>query len=466
MLYVIFAWIVRIDGSIDTLDKCYSLEVINGDVIIGGNYGNNLFLARLNGLDGSIVWQKILSFSGYGRSNIKVVRIDPLDNNIAVAGTVYPFPNSSTPCGYVAKFRTDNGNLIWQYIDQDNQSCSNGGFISSERYGFSDLLIGYDNHYYAVGSDFEIWFDGVFSNSARYIVKVNRSTGQRIFRSSPGGYMYRRAKSFDNSSVIAVGHGDRGEVQKFLTSDGSIMWSNTYSTSSKIYAIDKLQNGNIVVGGLKNNDFYIGLLDDNNGNIIGEWTKNGAGNNTDILSDIISIGNEIYATGYLNNGYTGNDAYVVKLNQLLNVVWERTFNNIPNSDDYFLSIKKTLDNKIIVGGTVNYPITGKDFMIYKIDPTTGDTVYTFRYDYNALTDIAFDFKEINDTLYACGISYSTTNNADIVVIKWIKSSNMSEEVEKREFILKANKIIFLAKGLVEIYASDGRIYKRLTVREN
>ncbi|MEO0150828.1 MAG: PQQ-binding-like beta-propeller repeat protein [candidate division WOR-3 bacterium] len=466
MFYILLNWIVRIDGSIDTLDRCYSLEIINNDVIIGGNYGNNLFLAKLNGNDGSIIWQKILSFSGYGRNNIKAIRIDPLDNNIAVAGTVYPFSNSSTPCGYVAKFRSDNGNLIWQYIDQDNQSCSNGGFISSERYGFSDLIIGPDNNYYAVGSDFEIWFDGAFSNSARYIVKVNRSTGQRIFRNSPGGFMYKKIKSIDNSSVIAVGHGDRGEVQKFSINDGSIIWSNTYSTSSRIYAVDKLANGNIVVGGWKNDDFYVGLLNNNDGSILAEWTKNGAGNSLDILNNLVSIGNDIYAVGYLNNGFTGNDAYIVKLNQLLNVVWQKTLNNIPNSNDYFLSIKTTSDNKLLVGGTLSYSITGNDFVIYKLDPTTGDTIYTFKYDYNGLIDIAYDFKDINDTLYACGISYSTTNNADIVVIKWNKPTNIEENIESKEFIQKSNKLKFLKNGLVEIYHPDGKVYKKLFVKEN
>ncbi len=464
MLYFVFGWIVRIDGSLDTLDRCYSLEVFRNDVIIGGNYGNNIYLARLSGVDGSIIWQKILSFSGFGRNNIKVVRIDPLDSNIVVAGTVYPISNSTTPCGYIGKFRSDNGTLIWQYIDNDN-NCSNGGFISFERFGFSDLIIGPDNNYYAVGSDYEIWFDGSFSNSARYIVKVNRGTGQRVFRNSPGGFMYKRVKIADNNSVIAVGHGDRGEVQKFSINDGSEVWGITYSASSRIYSVDKLSNGNIVVGGWKDNDFYVAIINNNDGSILSEWTKNGVGNNLDVLNDLIAIGNDIYGIGYLNNGFTGSDAYLVKLNQLLNPVWQKTFNKIPNSNDYFTAIRKTPDNKILVGGTISNQVTGNDFVVYKFEPSAGDTIYTFTYDYNALFDIAMDFKDINDTLYACGISYSTTNNADILVVKWNKPLSITENGENEDFRVMNNKLKFLRDGLVEIYFIDGKLYKRLFVKE-
>jgi len=466
MLNFLFLWIVRIDGSPDTLDKCYAIEILNNDVIVAGNYGNNAYLARLRGSDGYIIWQKILSFSGYGRNNIKSIKIDPLDNNIAVAGTVYPFSNSSTPCGYVAKFRSDNGNLIWQYIDEDNGSCGGGWPISSDRFGFSDLIIGPDNNYYAVGSDYEIWFDGTFSNSTRHIVKVNRATGQRMFRSIPGGFMYRRVKSPDNSSVIAVGHGDRGEVQKFSTNDGSIIWGITYSSSSRIYGIDKLQNGNIVVGGWKNNDFYVALINNADGSILSEWTKNGGASSLDVLNDLVTIGNEIYAVGYLNNGFTGNDAYIVKLNQILNVVWEKTYNKIPNSNDYFWQIKKTLDNKIIVGGSIVNNITKEDIAVYKINPLNGDTIYTFSYDYNALKDYAMDFKDVYDTLFLCGVSYSTTNNADIVVIKYISPLNLGENNKNLDYVLKDKEIIFLNNGYVEIYSADGKVFKKLFINKN
>jgi hypothetical protein len=465
MINVLLFWIVRIDGSLDTLDRCYTIEVFRNDVIVGGSYGNNMFLARLNGLDGSIKWQKILSFSGYGRNSIKVIRIDPLDSNLAVAGTVYPFSNSSTACGYVAKFRSDNGNLIWQYIDDDNGSCGSGWPIRTDRYGFSDLIIGPDNNYYAVGSDWEIWYDGAFSNSGRYIVKVNRATGQRIFRSIPGGFMYKRVKSVDNSSVIAVGHGNRGEVQKFNINDGSQIWSITYSDNSRIYAVDKLLNGNVVVGGWKNNDFYVGIINNNNGSIIGEWTKNGANNSLDVLNDLITIGNDIYAVGFLNNGFTSNDAYLVKLNQSLNVVWQKTYNKIPNSNDYFLKIKKTIDNKILVGGVIENSFTKGNLVIYKIKPMTGDTIYTYEYDYNGLLDIAMDFKDINDTLYACGISYSTTNNADIVIIKWNKPVNISENVGNLGFVLNGNSLKFLSDGNFEIWTIDGKLLKKFNIKK-
>ncbi|MEO0148122.1 MAG: PQQ-binding-like beta-propeller repeat protein [candidate division WOR-3 bacterium] len=441
VIITFLVWERRIDGGDN--DMCYKVMVDNGQPVISGNYGNNVYVAQLNPADGSFLWQYIFAFPGTGRSNVKDLGIDPIDGYIVGAGTSYPYSGDNTACGYVVKL--NSGIKVWDYID------SIGG--CSRRPGFSGLTVDeYTSSYYAYGTDYENYSSSWFGSTRRFTVKINRSTGQRLWIYEPGGYTYTDGYTNPDTTLIFVGFGARGEVQKISTG-GSQIWSYTDPSNSRYYGVYTGSNKHpIVIGyssdGRPNEDFVVIQFQRETGGIRWRYFKNGGGNSTDAAMDVLVDGNNsIYAVGYLDNGVSRLDGYVVKLDSMGNMIWQYTYNGPANSDDYFDGITLMSDGNILVYGYSTGMGSGLDFFLVKLNSITGDTIWTYRYNspYSD-NDAVMSVDTYGGDVYACGYSYSTPTNRDILVIKLSDPTSVEVSKEKTK----------TCKGDIRIYDILGR----------
>lgn len=151
-----------------------------------------------------------------------------------------------------------------------------------------------------------------------------------------------------------------------------------------------------------------------------EWQKTYGGTNEDLCRDIQSTSDGNYIVcGYSksNNGDViqnqGNrDAWVVKLNTIGDIIWQKTFGG--SADDTFLSIKETTDGGFItVGHTVSNDgdVTGnhgnQDIWLVKLNPV-GDLIWQ---------------KTLGGSSYEESTKVQLTNDGNYIIGGYTLSSN-------------------------------------------
>ncbi len=446
-------WSVRIDGGNN--DACYSMAFSpRGYPVVAGNYGNSLYAAALDPMYGSFLWQYIFAFPGNGRANVKTATFDPSDSTLVLGGTSYPYSGDDQACGFVAKL--DSGSTVWMYVDSAD-GCG-------RREGFSGVVIGEDGHYYAYGTDYETYSADLFTPSRRFVLKLDRNTGSKVWRYQPGGYSYTDAISLPDGSIVAVGFGADGEVQR-VGADGSEIWTIT-PDNGKFWDVVVAPNGHPTVAGIKDGDFYVAQFQRETGGIRWVYTANGADNDDDIAIALTVDGSNIYAVGYVDNGINGLDAYVVKLDTLGNLQWTYTYNGPFNSDDVFRRVLITPDGGVVVGGYSVGGGTGRDVLVVKLSATTGDTLWTFAYDspYSMDDDLKAMMWE-NGTIYACASSYSSPTNRDILVLRLDEPTGIAEgRTSTAKVSVEGGEIVLAGRGTASVYDVSGR--RKTTVEVN
>ncbi len=439
-------WEVRIDGGGN--DLCYSMALSpSGNPVVAGNYGDALYVSELNASDGSSLWQYIFAFPGSGRSNVKSLLLDPADSTFVLGGTSYPYSGDDQACGFVAKVR--DGSTVWMYVDSAD-GCG-------RREGFSGVVIGGDGHYYAYGTDYETYSADLFTPSRRFVLKVNRSTGAKVWRYQPGGYSYTAAASLSDGSIVAVGFGADAEAQR-VGVDGSELWSIT-PDNGKFWVVIEAPNGHPVAAGIKDGDFYVAQLQRETGGVRWYYRRNGADNDNEVALGLVGDGyGHIYAVGYLDNGINGRDAYVVKLDTLGNPLWEFSYNGPFNSDDVFRRVVLAPDGGVVAVGYSVGAGTGRDVLVVKLDPESGDTLWTFLYDSPySLDDDARAVLYGDGAAYVCALSQSSPTDADILVLKVSDPTLVAEAPHPHPSItLMKNGILVEGEGDLVIYDVAGR----------
>ncbi len=439
-------WEVRIDGGGN--DLCYSMAFsLSGNPVVAGNYGDALYVSELDSYDGSFLWQYIFAFPGNGRSNVKSVLLDPSDSTFVLGGTSYPYSGDDQACGFVAKVR--DGSTVWMYVDSAD-GCS-------RREGFSGVVIGGDGHYYAYGTDYETYSSSLFTPSRRFVLKVDRSTGSKVWRYQPGGYSYTAAAPLSDGSIVAVGFGADAEAQS-VGMDGSEIWSIT-PNNGKFWAVAEAPNGHPVVAGIKDGDFYVAQLQRETGGVRWYYSRNGANNDNDIALALTGDGyGHIYAVGYLDNGINGRDAYVVKLDTLGNLLWEYSYNGPFNSDDVFRKVVLAPDGGVVAVGYSVGAGTGRDVLIVKLEPESGDTLWTFVYDSPySLDDDARAVLYGDAAVYVCALSQSSPTDADILVLKVGDPTSVAEAPRRSLSVVPVEGgILIEGEGRLTVYDIDGR----------
>lgn len=190
--------------------------------------------------------------------------------------------------------------------------------------------------------------------------------GHAILPTKNGGYIVvGQTTSFGQGSIDVY-------VAK-LDPIGNIEWTRTIGGSNEDggYAIvQTVDNGYAIAGytmsfGQGNYDMYVIKLD-NNGNV--QWSKTIGGTNIDYARAILQTPDKGFlVVGYTNSYGQGNlDVYIVKLDSIGNLQWDKTIGGIYN--DFSRDVIQTSDGGYaIVGYTYSFGQGWSDVYVIKID---------------------------------------------------------------------------------------------------
>jgi len=194
----------------------------------------------------------------------------------------------------------------------------------------------------------------------------DRDVALSIMQTEDGGYAisgYTRSKG--------KGKADAWVIK--LDEWGNMVWDKTFGLSDNdvAFSIIQTEDGGYAISGytiFKNigeADFYIIILDEKGNKL---WNKTFFESNWDCAYSIIQTKDE----GYVISGYTWSkgagkaDAWVIKLNNKGNMVWNKTFGGSENDEAH--SIIQTKDGYyIIVGATQSKGAGEWDTWIIKLD---------------------------------------------------------------------------------------------------
>ena len=213
-----------------------------------------------------------------------------------------------------------------------------------------------------------------------YILKLD-ANGNKVWEKTFGGSYDDRAyciqQTSDGGYIVAgytksFGAGGEDVYILKLGANGNKVWEKTFGGSSDdlAYFIQQTSDGGYVVAGYtwsssKWEDVYILKLDANGNKV---WEKTFGGSDNDGAYSVQQTNDG----GYVAAGYTKSfgsgwyDAYVLKLDENGNNVWEKTFGG--NSWDEACSIQQTSDGGYIVAGyTKSFGAGGEDVYILKLD---------------------------------------------------------------------------------------------------
>jgi len=361
----------------------FAQAVIGEQKTIGGSTNDNLqaiYLTKNGGLiaggssDSKISGEK--TDSNRGRSDFWVVKVDSLNNiqwDRTIGGNYYDYLNS-------LQQTSDGGYILGGYsnskISGEKTERSRGGedywVVKLDGLGNIqwDKTIGGsgDDHLYSIQQTKKgNYILGGFSNS---------NISKQKTQNSRGSYDYWVVKLDSSGNIIwdkTIGGGDVDELMSLQqTNDGGYIVGGF--SSSKI-------SGEKTQGKRGGNDYWVVKLD-GMGNI--QWDKTIGGALDDFLQSLQQTSDGGYALGgrswsnisaeKTQNSRGDNDYWVVKLDSLGNLMWDKT---IGGSDrDYLQSIQQTLDEGYILGGYSYSNISGEktentrgynDYWVVKVD---------------------------------------------------------------------------------------------------
>jgi len=208
-----------------------------------------------------------------------------------------------------------------------------------------------------------------------------------------------------------------------LDSSGNIIWQRTYGSTGyeAAHSIQQTTDGGYIVAG--GTDSFGGPYEDiwvlklnSIGDII--WQKTFGGDYTDYANSIqqTSDGGYIVA-GWTNSFGAGElDYWVLKLNSSGDISWQRTYGGV--SSEEANSIYQTSDGGYIVAGyTLSFGAGNFDILILKLD-SNGDIEWQNTYG-GPLDEDAFSIREISDNGFAIAASSNSfgAGNADALIMK-------------------------------------------------
>jgi len=240
-------------------------------------------------------------------------------------------------------------------------------------------------HTYSFGSGYaDLW-----------ILKIDPQTGDTIWSVLYGGVHSEGAEGIvvapDGHYIVAgytYSYGNGGSdiwLLKVDSSDGSLIWSRTYGGSEDdgAYAIALDDAGHLVVVGYTTIDPYrdgwVLKVDSDSGGII--WSRYYGGATNDELYGIAIDGDGNYVAVGRTDSPTGGyfDMWILKLDpDDGSSIWEKIYGN--SMDDGAADVIVDTNGDYVVAGRGVFDINYyNDTWILKLDPATGDTLWSKRY---------------------------------------------------------------------------------------
>lgn len=335
-------------GTLES-DNIHSLHsTSDSSYILGGEILNDCAVIKLDS-SGNVLWQN--SYGGNNEEMIRAIKETP------DGGYIFAGPTNSTISGDI----TENS-IGWDYwvVKLDNS-----GSIE-----WQNSITGYN-------------FDWASS------VTTCADGGYLV-----GGYSYSDVDG--DKSENNIGMADYWVVK--LDSNGIIEWQNTIggTLEDALFSVSSTSDNGFILGGYSQSnitgdktensfggyDYWIIKLD-SSGNI--SWQKTIGGTGPDQLYSIIETSDHGYvAAGFSNSVISGNKStncegihyWIVKISNTGNILWQTCAGSLGFNKAF--SIKQTVDNGFIVGGSSDGNITGDktencigydDYWIVKFDST-------------------------------------------------------------------------------------------------
>jgi Subtilase family/Secretion system C-terminal sorting domain len=168
---------------------------------------------------------------------------------------------------------------------------------------------------------------------------------------------------------------------------------------------------------------------DLDGNILWQTQFNGTGNATDYGSAVVAdASGNVYVTGTTyNSAAQGYNYLLLKLNPSGQIVWSVQYNGTGSGYDVASAICLDNNGDIIVTGSsqgTGSPLN-LDYLTIKYN-SSGNLVWSSRYNYNGLFDLATALVVDNsNNVFVTGSSATSINNADITTVKYSSTGTQS-----------------------------------------
>lgn len=342
-------WQKCLGGSNDDNSRCIRQTKDGGFISAGSTISNNGDVTHNNGFvdywvvkqhaDGSIQWQKSLG-------------------------------GSSSDVAYSVEQTKDGGYIVTGYAE------SNDGLVINN-HGYTDF-----------------WVTRLDENGNLIWQKAlggsYHDNGHSILQTSDGGFIVAGGVSSADGDVVGKHDSFDGWVVR-LDAKGAVLWSKCYGGNGidDIDAISQAPDGGYIMTGYSlstDGDFSFNhgggdlwvIKTDGAGNI--QWQKTLGGSEIDAGKKVVSTSDGGYivtgltksSNGDVSNFHGDFDIWVVKLNAVGNLQWQRCYGG--SSLDAGVSIISTTDNGYIIGGqsaSTNGDVTGNhgnlDYLLVKIN---------------------------------------------------------------------------------------------------
>jgi hypothetical protein len=156
----------------------------------------------------------------------------------------------------------------------------------------------------------------------------------------------------------------------------------------------------------------------NTGAFLGVKLTGGDDEGIDKVADLaIDASDNTYVVGAVRNINKAYDIKVIKLSSTYTVLWQQTFNGTANLNDEGLSLELTSTNDVVVCGFTTTTDEDKNFITRKYSGSSGALLWSKTFDEQEGEDKATDLKlDASGNAIICGSSYKD-GNLDYVVQK-------------------------------------------------
>jgi len=386
------------DGKIMILGNSKSID---GDITDKILEGNDYWLIKM-GLDGNIIWSKTYGGSGDDVGQ-KVIELS--DGSLAMVGySMSSDGDASNNEGFHDNWLVKldaQGNFLWEksfgFSGHDHAysiiQTSDGGFFMT---GFLDVTAsggaGNDRNQITRHGIGEFWCHKLDVQGniewRKYFGGTNNDRSFDVVQANDGGYVITGFSESDDFDINdANGSYDYWVIK--LNSIGTLVWEKALGGSGIDQSrsiVKTLDNGYLIAGNsfsddghistnLGGSDFWLVKISDD-GNII--WSNNYGGSGFDYATSIKSAKDGFVISGYsqssdgdLVSNYGGNDYWVLKINEIGAITWQKNFGGT-GLDLAFDAIETQNNALLVVGETesnnhdINLNKGIKDVLVVKI----------------------------------------------------------------------------------------------------
>lgn len=274
---------------------------------------------------------------------------------------------------------TDGGHLL-----ATTTGSSNNGDVPVSKGGYDVLL-------------FKLDANGTVTWKKTYGGSGNEEPAA-LTNTPDGGYAFAAYTSSNNTGDVGPNKGGLDFWVVKIDANGNIKWQKTLggSADERPFAITATtENKLVVTGSTKSNntgdvginhgqeDFWVLMLDENNGNAI--WKKTAGGNGNDIAKAVaLAADGGVVIGGYTNSNNNGDvpvtkggsDFWVIKMAKDGTIQWQKTWGG--NGAEELNALAVAADNTLVAVGSStssNGDVTGgkgsSDFWVVQINAGTG-----------------------------------------------------------------------------------------------